>query len=190
MQLFLKTQPLKIGLFAIAITAGASDTWSQSYGNPNVTRSGDILAIALPILGFGSTWYFDDLDGTKQYAKGLVINLTSTELLKAAVGEQRPDGSNRKSFPSGHTASAYSAGAFVRQRYGIAYAAPLYVLGTYTGYTRVQAKKHYWHDVAGSLVVAELSQSLFTDPYRSTTVSMQLSHSPTATLQFNLRSSW
>jgi PAP2 superfamily len=180
----------KLVCFAIAMVAGSGCAWSQSNGNASVTRSGDVLRIALPALAYGSTWYFDDLDGTKQYTKGLALNLASTEVLKATVREWRPDQSNQKSFPSGHAANAFSASAFVRQRYGMAYAAPLYVLATYTGYTRVQAKKHYWHDIAGSLVVAELSQSLFTDPYKRTAVSMALTHAPGATVQLYLHHNW
>ncbi len=174
----------------IIITANCNFAWSQSNGNPSVTKSGDILNIALPVLTYGGIFYADDLAGAKQYTQGLALTLASTEILKSAVGELRPDGSNRKSFPSGHAASAFSASAFVRQRYGIAYAAPLYFLATYTGYTRVQAKKHYWHDIAGSLAVAELSSALFTDKFASTKISVQLSQSSNTTMQFHLHHSW
>jgi membrane-associated phospholipid phosphatase len=174
----------------VALVASSGCAWSQSNGNSSITRSGDVLQIVLPALAYGGTWYFDDLDGAKQYTKGLALTLAGTEVLKPAVGEWRPDHSNQKSFPSGHAASAFSASAFVRQRYGMAYAAPLYALATYTGYTRVQAKKHYWHDVGGSLALAELSQSLFTDPHKSTSVSMNFSHASVATAQLHLHHSW
>src|SRR5947208_1387868 len=59
----------------------------------------------------------------------------------------RPDGSNDQSFPSGHASAAFQAASFVQRRYDDLPAWPGYVLATYTGWTRVEAKKHYASDV-------------------------------------------
>lgn len=178
-----------IGVVTV-ITLVCNLAQSQGVGKTSLTKSGDFLSIALPVLAYGGTFYAEDLEGAKQYTQGLALTLASTHLLKSAVGELRPDGTDRKSFPSGHAASAFSAAAFVRQRYGIAYASPFYVMASFTGYTRVQAKKHYWHDVAGSLVVAELSHLLLTDKFASANTSLHLSLPTSNSLQLSLNHSW
>jgi hypothetical protein len=145
---------------------------AQTYGNNGVTRAGDLLQVLLPLSAYAGTLYMNDWEGAKQYSKALVLNMTAVEALKRTTHEWRPDHSSQLSFPSGHAAAALSAGAFVRQRYGFEHAIPFYLLGVYTGYSRVQAKKHYWHDVAGSLLVAELSQNLFSNPYEKSTINV------------------
>jgi hypothetical protein len=150
-----------------------------------MTNAGNALQVLLPLAAYASTVYMDDWDGAKQYSKALAVNMLTVEVLKKTTREWRPDHSNQLSFPSGHAAAAFSAGAFVRQRYGVAYALPLYTLGAYTAYSRVQAKKHYWHDVAGSLVVAELSQHIFSTPHEKTKLNVALTGGLGAQLTIN-----
>jgi membrane-associated phospholipid phosphatase len=173
---------------AVLLGLATAPIRAQTYGNQGVTRAGDALQVLLPLAAYASTVYMDDWEGAKQYSKALVLNSVAVELLKKSTREWRPDHSSQLSFPSGHAAAALSAGAFVRQRYGFAYALPLYALGAYTGYSRVQAKKHYWHDVAGSLIVAELSQRIFTTRYTNTVVSLALSGAQGA--QLSLIKTW
>lgn len=151
----------------------ASKVHAQA-GNPTITRAGDALQLLLPLAAFGATVYEHDSLGAVQYAKGLALTLGAAELSKNTLHEWRPDHSNTKSFPSGHAASAFSAPAFVRQRYGWEYAAPLYALAAYTGYSRVQARRHYWHDVAGSALLAELSNAHFASPYKNAALAVGL----------------
>lgn len=136
-------------------------TYAQGYGNTSVTHAGDLLQVLLPLSAYATAAYLDDIEGAKQYTKALALNMTAVEILKKTTRQWRPDHSSQLSFPSGHAAAALSAAAFVRQRYDTSYSIPFYALGVYTGYTRVQAKKHYWHDVVGSFLVSELSQHLF-----------------------------
>jgi hypothetical protein len=90
---------IKIGLFFTILAISNSCAWSQANGKSAVTRSGDLLQVVLPLVAYGSTWYLNDLEGAKQYTQALALTLASTELLKASVGEWRPDHSDKKSFP-------------------------------------------------------------------------------------------
>src|SRR5437867_9820701 len=89
-----------------------------------------------------------------QYTESLAVTLLGTEVLKRTTHVERPDHANDQSFPSGHASRAFSAATYVHRRYGLEPALPLYVLGTYVGYTRVQARRHRWADVAGSAAVS------------------------------------
>lgn len=77
-----------------------------------------------------------------------------TELLKAAVGRERPDGSNDKSFPSGHASSAMTSARVLQMRFGWWVGGPAYALAVYAGLSRVQGDKHYLSDVVFGWTIA------------------------------------
>jgi len=76
--------------------------------------------------------------------------LTATILvtgLKYAVGRERPDGSNRQSFPSGHSITAFCFAPIVTKYGGWELGIPAYLFGTVTCLARVQGYHHYMSDV-------------------------------------------
>jgi len=118
---------------------------------------GRVLATALPVATLGTELYRGDGEGAWQYALSFTTTLLSTEVLKRVTHVERPDGSDHRSFPSGHAARAFSAAAYVRERHGLGVAAPLYAAALYVGYTRVNADQHHWTDIAGAALVAEVA---------------------------------
>ena len=128
-------------------------------------KAGDILQMALPIAAISSTYYMDDSDGFKSFLKSYTITAASTYLLKITTHKLRPDGSDYLSFPSGHTSSAFAGASFVHFRYGFKYSIPLYLLASFTGYSRVESNKHYTEDVITGAGLAILSSWYFTSPY-------------------------
>lgn len=79
-----------------------------------------------------------------------VFMAASVNTLKYTVREQRPDGSRRNSFPSGHTATAFMGAEFLYQEYkdvspwiGVAG----YTVATATGLLRVHNNRHWVGDV-------------------------------------------
>ncbi len=68
------------------------------------------------------------------------ITVAATEIVKRVVHRTRPDGSDDRSFWSGHSATSMAMAGW-DYRVGI----PLSIS---TGYLRVAAKRHYWSDVA------------------------------------------
>lgn len=145
-----KTVWIAAMLLLAARSAGAT-------GSQSTEQTGDVLRLAIPAATFGIEWLRGEHEGAWQYGEELGVSLVATEVLKYAVHEQRPDKSDHLSFPSGHATAAFSAASYVHRRYGFVEAAPLYVLGAYVGYTRVQANRHRWSDVAGSLAVTTAS---------------------------------
>ncbi|MFL9830348.1 phosphatase PAP2 family protein [Flavobacterium sp. ST-87] len=70
--------------------------------------------------------------------------------IKNSVKAHRPDSSNQLSFPSGHTAIAFTHAALLYQEYKDAdfwYASSGFVFATATGILRVANNKHYTSDI-------------------------------------------
>ncbi len=83
-------------------------------------------------------------------------------LLKEAFPETRPDGSDNKSFPSGHTAISFSAAATLQNRYGWKIGLPAHAAAAFVGVARVQADKHHWYDVLVGAALGEVTGLLIT----------------------------
>jgi membrane-associated phospholipid phosphatase len=72
------------------------------------------------------------------------------QVLKYSTHEQRPDGSNYYSFPSGHTAQAFLAAAFMQKELGkrsIWFTIGAYSCATAVGMLRMANNRHYISDV-------------------------------------------
>lgn len=149
---------------------------SLSAQNKTITTSGDVLQLAIPAIAFGSTfiWKDDNTKPTWQLIKAYGSGLILEQALKHIVLKPRPDGSNNYSFPSGHTNSAFSGASFIQRRYGWKYGIPSYVLASYVGYTRIQAKKHDGWDVLGGAIIGIGTSYLFTKPYEKNKVDVSL----------------
>jgi len=79
-----------------------------------------------------------------------VITAGTTRILKTSTHEERPDGSNNLSFPSGHTSNAFMGAEFLYQEYkdvspwiGVAG----YAVATATGALRMLNNRHWLSDV-------------------------------------------
>jgi membrane-associated phospholipid phosphatase len=124
-------------------------------------RFGDAMRIGLPLAAAALSLAKDDTEGLQQLAMSTVLSAGSTALLKRAVHSRRPDGSAH-GFPSGHVAMAFTAAAYVHQRYSLEWALPMYGLATLTAYQRVHTHNHFAKDVVGGAAVGIASALLFT----------------------------
>jgi hypothetical protein len=70
-----------------------------------------------------------------------------TRTMKEVINSPRPDGSDAKSFPSGHTATAFTGAEFVRMEYGWGWGICAYALATGVGVLRINNDKHWFSDV-------------------------------------------
>ena len=130
-----------------------------------VRTSGDVGAIVLPVAGLAAVLIQQDWQGLKQGVFSAVATAGITYALKYSIKKDRPDHSDRHSFPSMHTATSFAAAAFIQRRYGWKWGLPAYVLSTYVGWSRVYGKKHdAWDVLAGAAIGAGCSY-LFTRPF-------------------------
>lgn len=102
------------------------------------------------------------LNGSPRHDLALAIgrSVVLTQGLKYAVDEQRPNGAAR-SFPSGHTSLAFSGAEFIRKEYGWGWGIPAYLAASYVGWSRVESKQHYTHDVLAGAVIGILANHDF-----------------------------
>ena len=97
------------------------------------------------------------------YAMSLGISTLVVVPAKNLTHQERPDGSNFKSFPSGHTAFAFASAEFLRREYwetspwiGVAG----YAVAAGTGILRMYNNKHWLGDVAAGAGVGILSTTM------------------------------
>jgi len=142
-----------------------------------VENAGDISQIILPLTAGASTiFYKDGLKPGLQYGKSILSAVVFTHILKRLIDKKRPDGGSH-SFPSGHTAAAFSGAAFFHKRYGIEYGIPAYLLATFVGWSRVDASKHDWVDVGFGAAIGISSSFIFTKKYQinNNTIELEVS---------------
>jgi membrane-associated phospholipid phosphatase len=152
----------------VLVLLSYSKIWGESY----IEKAGDVLQFAIPAYAAGLTAMEYDYEGLKEFA----FSFTATEMavhgLKYAFREKRPLRNDRDSFPSGHTAAAFSSALFIHKRYGLKQAALPYCLAAFTGYSRVYAEEHYIHDVIGGALIAGAITYLFTNSYNSKNINV------------------
>ena len=121
----------------------------------NKNRLGDLTMVMSPAYALGMTVMEKDWTGTKQLGEVLLGSQLAVEGLKAFKIEERPNHADKKSFPSGHAAGAFSGAMFVHKRYGWKPALLPYVMSAITCWSRVAVKAHYLHDtIAGAAISA------------------------------------
>ncbi|NKF22268.1 phosphatase PAP2 family protein [Solimonas sp. C16B3] len=148
-------------------TANAESIGKEWQDDPDLA-AGDTFQVLNPLIAVGVTLYKGDYQGTKQYAYNFAAVFAATEALKYSVDHTRwgtrPNGGN-ESFPSGHTSAACSAAAFLSDRYGWQYGAPLYATALFTAYSRVDEHYHHWRDVIAGCALSWGVSKLITTPY-------------------------
>jgi membrane-associated phospholipid phosphatase len=146
---------------ACALACGSLPAVAQVHAQPDPV--GDALQYIVPLGAAGMTWYHHDLEGTKQLGVSFLVSQGTTEVLKHAIDQPRPDGTGY-GMPSGHTSAVFSAAAFVHRRYGFGEAWPFYILATVTAYERVHTNHHTTEQVIGGAAVGVASSFIFTHP--------------------------
>ncbi len=134
---------------------------AQANGWNDAGRVGEVALVAAAL---GKTIAEKDGAGARQFAFNMGSTVAATEVLKRAVGSERPNGRNDRSFPSGHTSISFSAAGHLHARYGWEWGAPALAAAAFVGWSRVEAKQHRWEDVIAGALLGTASAHLFTTP--------------------------
>ena len=145
-----------IALVSASPAAASDKTWDD------IGTAGEyvLVAAALGVPALKGDW-----KGDLQAAASIGVASLSTRGLKEAFPKTRPDGSDDKSFPSGHTATSFAAAATLTNRYGWKVGLPAHALAAFVGASRVEARKHFAVDVLAGAAIGELSGFLITSRY-------------------------
>jgi len=155
---------------------------SNSFAGLTISEAGDFTQFIVPIYAFGMAVGKNDEEGAGQFLTAFLATQATVHGMKYIIDAERPDGSDCKSFPSGHAACAFSGATFIHKRYGIEKAIVPYLFAAFTGYSRIRSNKHYFHDVAAGALISGLYTWLFVKEYDK---GMQISvDSDSVTLSF------
>ncbi len=150
-------QPVAISLLVLGLwsqpAVASHHGWSQAS---SIGR--DVLVAA----SLGLPAAHEDWNGAIEAAGSMAAAELVTIGLKEAFPERRPDGSDRKSFPSAHASVAFAAAASLDRRYGWKVGLPATLVAAFVAAGRVEARKHHWYDVAAGAAIGEASGLLIT----------------------------
>lgn len=135
-----------------------------SFASDTIEDAGDALEVILPVSAALGTVFHNDFIGVKELACVGMTTLVAVEGLKYSINRERPNGHDR-SFPSGHTASAFASAGFLQMRYGWGYGIPAYALAVFTGYSRVESHNHWTSDVLAGAAIGIGANLIFTSKY-------------------------
>lgn len=127
---------------------------------------GSILQIAIPAYVIVPVIWKRDKEGAIQMLKMLSIILLVTWAFKLGlndffgISDTRPRGGTM-SFPSGHTAGAFSGAVFLTLRYGLKYGFVALPLAGFVGFSRVFSLAHWPIDVIASTVLCIVTGLIF-----------------------------
>lgn len=140
------------------------------------TNADDILAISPIVLAYGLDMFGipsrnDFRNRSAILLKAEIMMLATVYALKYSTNELRPDGSDKRSFPSSHSAQAFLAATFLSVEYGqqikwIPYAA--YTVAGSVAALRMGNNRHFIGDVLVGAGIGILSQKVayWTHQYR------------------------
>jgi len=121
----------------------------ENFGKIGANLGGTI-AVAGMTVGFFSAGRFSHRDNfratTYDLSQAIIVNQVWTQALKFTIRRDRPDGSNRQAFPSGHASNAFTAATTVARHYP-KLAIPGYAVASFIAISRLAANKHHVSDI-------------------------------------------
>jgi membrane-associated phospholipid phosphatase len=83
----------------------------------------------------------------RDVVRAQVLSQVLVQAVKHTVRRERPDLSNKQSFPSGHAASGFATATVLQRHYGWKVGVPAYALGSYVALARLAWNRHHASDV-------------------------------------------
>jgi membrane-associated phospholipid phosphatase len=153
------SKTMRCWLLPTCVAAFASP--AQAASHPWQTAS-SIGRDALVVVALGVPLVQGDWKGEKQAALSIAGTSLVTKGVKKIIPEERPDSSDNRSFPSGHTSVSFAAAATLHKRYGWEVGLPAHFVAAFVGVARVKADKHFVHDVVAGAAIGEAAGWLLT----------------------------
>jgi len=145
----------------VSIVAVATAPWDREGVNngfnipTTLFESGNMVGNFVFQAGAGFAGYgVGKVIGNKKLAtvgrdivRAQMLSQVMVQAVKLTVRRERPDASNRMSFPSGHSASAFATASVLQHHYGWKAGVPAYALGSYVALARMAWNRHHATDV-------------------------------------------
>jgi membrane-associated phospholipid phosphatase len=164
------TEPPVLVPLGLAVGAAAVSHWDKpleqriggSLGGRPMIANATLATLVAGSLGLGILFPGEGRNGWDNFweeVEVMALNAGLTSSLKLLVGRQRPGGGTH-SFPSGHTSAAFAAASLIDDNQGGALGVSAYGLAAMTGYSRIEARRHYPSDVLAGAAVGILSAQI------------------------------
>ena len=148
-----------------ALLAILNSPEARAESDDNLAEIGDWVQILLPAGGYLGAWITGDKQGAIQLTKVIAAASITAHTIKFAASRTRPDGTDKRSFPSGHTTAAYSGAEFIRIRYGNGWGIPAHLAAAFVAYSRIHENKHFADDVLAGASNGMMWNWYLTSPY-------------------------
>ncbi len=99
-------------------------------------------------------------------AQGFIITNGITGGIKLAANRTRPDGTDQRSFLSGHTSNSFVVASVMAHHYGWKAAVPAFAAAAYVGSSRFHSRKHFVTDVAAGATLGFIIGRTVSKRYR------------------------
>ncbi|MBU0529072.1 phosphatase PAP2 family protein, partial [bacterium] len=107
-----------------------------------------LLPVSIIITSKASDESNNEMLGKLEFAaSALVVNGVTTVILKELIGRERPNGSNNRSMPSGHTSHSFAVAAVANELYGRKVGTAAYLIAGLVAVSRINDNDHYLSDV-------------------------------------------
>ena len=145
-----------VSLVAIATAPWDREGINNGFNIPTTLfESGNVLGqFAFQMAaGFATYGVGKSMDNKKaamvgrDMVRAQILSQALVQTVKFTVRRERPDESNNKSFPSGHSASAFATATVLHRHYGWKVGGPAYALGGYVALARMAWNRHHATDV-------------------------------------------
>jgi hypothetical protein len=133
----------------------------ENTGADNFFKPGEVLGELYTLLPTASVIYavgrIKDAPKVSHVGMDLIESLAMaealTQALKYTTRRERPDGSGKNSFPSGHAADTFAFATALERHLNWRYSVPAYIFSSYVAISRLPANRHWLSDtVFGSAV--------------------------------------
>lgn len=166
-QLILPAALITVGSFGVCngafnkLNHKVKDSMSDLRGNHYFHADDYIQYLPAAVyLGLGFTGLKAHNTFKERLAAGLTAYISMaaiTNITKYSVRERRPDSNARNSFPSGHTATAFTGAELIRIEYGDWWGTGAYVVATGIAFLRLYNERHWLNDVIAGAGIGILS---------------------------------
>ena len=150
-----------LALIAHPFDDNLNHAWVGNSTAENIFKPGEILGQLGTLLGSASAVYaFGRIKDQPKVShlgmdliEALAMSEAITQTLKYTVRRERPDGSSKNSFPSGHAADTFAFATALERHLNWKYSVPAYIFSSYVAISRLPANRHWLSDaVFGSAV--------------------------------------
>ena len=146
-------------------TSGLNAEDFGGAGVDNAFEAGEVLGSSLVQVGgafvtFGIGKLVSDPEIEalgRDLVRAQILSQAMTHMLKYAVGRMRPDESNARSFPSGHSSGAFATATVLQRRYGWKVGLPAYGVAGSVAASRLSENRHFLSDVVFGAAVGFLA---------------------------------